>query len=83
MKTKQTTTLAKLSGIGSVDEDENGAITLSFMNISIKMCTNRMLVLAAMLKEAATVFARKEMEIRNRRCTAVEPAPESDKNVLN
>ena len=83
MKTKQTTTLAKLSGIGCVDEDENGAITLSFMNISIRMCRNRMLVLAAMLKEAATVVARRELNTLNSRCAEEKAASNADKDALN
>lgn len=51
-------TLAELSGVGSVDVDENGVFTIAFLNFSIRMCEKRLYVLAAMLKEATLAIAR-------------------------
>lgn len=61
----KTVTLTELSGIGSVDVDENGAFTLNFMNLSIRMCEKRLYVLAAMLKDATLTVTKAKVKAKS------------------
>ena len=79
----QKTTLACLDGIGSVEADENGAFTVHFMNISIKMCKNRILVLASLLKNAASVIVRAEQKQASASSQILESESNPNKRVLN
>lgn len=67
-------TLAELSGVGSVEVDENGAFTLSFLNLSIRMCEKRLYVLTAMLKEAMLAVARAKAKAEGADPSSINPA---------
>ncbi|MBN2529493.1 MAG: hypothetical protein JXR76_24105 [Deltaproteobacteria bacterium] len=53
-------TLAEVAGIGSVEQNGHGAVTLSFLNVSIRMCKHRFYVLAGMIGEASRALARND-----------------------
>lgn len=60
MNDKEMHTLAEVAGIGKVEQNGHGAVTVSFMNVSIRMCKHRLHVLAGLIREASMAIAKND-----------------------